>query len=378
MQLVEPFRALRYDVEVAGPLDHLVAPPWDVIPPERLARLVEESPRNVIRLIRPYEAAAAGERLRAWIADGVLVREERPAVWRIDEDYVGPDGARRTRRGLVARIALVPYDRGIVLPHERIFPEQAMTRLELLRATRTKLSPVLVLHDGDPSAPVERSPDMEAHLDGTTTRLWRVDDPGGIEAALSTVAGPFVIADGHHRYDAALRFHEEDGTPQTGHVMAVLVSCDDPGLEIFPTHRLAPGPSSTAPGGEFELTEVPDGAQAAFARLLASPHDHPGFVHVTPAGATLATLRDAPADPLERLDVSALERLGLEGVRFTPSLADAASAVESGAAASAFLVRAPTVREVQAIARAGQTMPEKSTYFFPKLLSGLLFSPFDE
>ncbi len=377
MPLLKPFRALRYSVDAEGSLDHLVAPPWDVIPPDLLERLVRESPYNVIRLIRPIEAGVAGRRLAEWIADGVLVREERPAVWRIDEEYVGPDGARRTRRGLVARMKLVPYDRGIVLPHERIFAGPAETRLALLRATRTKLSPVLMLHDGEPAAVLERPPDLEARLDETVTRLWRIDDPETIEGALATVAGPLVIADGHHRYEAALRFHAEEGTPETGYVMAVLVSRDDPGLEIFPTHRLAEGAVPPL-NGEFRLVALDGGAEAAFARLAGASREHPAFVLLSRDAITMAELVESPDDPLERLDVSALERLGLEQVTFTPSIAEAAAAVESGRASAAFLVRAPTVREIEDIARAGRTMPEKSTYFYPKLLTGLLFSPFDE
>jgi uncharacterized protein (DUF1015 family) len=364
-------------VQTAGALDSLVAPPWDVIPPALLERLVAESPYNVIRLIRPYESELAGERLGEWVEKGVLVREQRPAVWRIDEEYVGPDGERRTRRGLVARVELVPYDRGIVLPHERIFAGPAETRLKLLRATRTKLSPVLMLHDGPPVEALPGPPDLEARLDDTVTRLWRLDDPAAIAAATAAVRCPLVIADGHHRYDAALRFHAEDGTPETAHVLAVLVSRDDPGLEIFPTHRLAEGPVPRL-NGRFRLVELDGSPEAAFERLAAASREHPAFVLVSRDAVTLAELAESPDDPLERLDVSALDRLALGKVTFTPSLGEAAAAVESGRATAAFLVRAPTVREVEEIARAGRTMPEKSTYFYPKLLSGLLFSPFDE
>ncbi|MFN8186501.1 MAG: DUF1015 domain-containing protein [Gaiellales bacterium] len=377
MPMLKPFRALRYDVRTAGALDTLVAPPWDVITPERLEGFVAASPNNVIRLIRPYEGELAGERLREWVDQGILVREERPAVWRIDEEYVGPDGRRRTRRGLVARVKLVPYDEGIVLPHERIFAAPAETRLKLLRATRTKLSPVLMLHGGPPAEPMTRPADLEARLDDTVTRLWRLDDPAVIEEAVASVQTPLVIADGHHRYDAALRFHHEDGTPETSHVLSVLVSTDDPGLEIFPTHRLAEGPVPPL-NGAFRLVELDGSAEAAFARLADGPREHPAFVLVRPDAMTLAELTESPSDPLDRLDVAALDRLELSNVTFTPSLAEAAAAVESGRASAAFLVRAPTVREVEEIARAGRTMPEKSTYFYPKLLSGLLFSPFDE
>jgi uncharacterized protein (DUF1015 family) len=377
MPLLKPFRALRYDVETAGPLDRLVAPPWDVITPARMEQLAAQSEFNVIRLIRPYEYEVAGRRLRDWSERGVLVREAAPAVWRLEEEYVGPDGERRVRHGLVARVRLAPYAEGVVLPHERIFPAPAETRLNLLRATRTKLSPVLMLHDGPPPAEVERPPDLEASLDGTHARLWRIDDPAAVERELAAIPAPLVIADGHHRYDAALRFHLEEGTEETGYVLAVLVSRDDQGLEIFPTHRLAQG-SVPALNGEFELTAVAGGPAEALRLLGASSREHPAFVLVRRGEVVLAALREVPADPLERLDVAALERLSLGRVTFTPSLQDATAAVDSGRATAAFLVRAPTVREVEEIARSGRTMPEKSTYFFPKLISGLLFAPFDE
>jgi uncharacterized protein (DUF1015 family) len=374
--LAKPFRALRFDQAVAGSIDDLIAPPWDVIPEERLRQLVARSPYNVIRLIRPLEPEVAAARIADWTKQGVLRRETAPAVWAIEEEFTGPDGVQRVRHGLAARVRLVDYSEGIVLPHERIFPAAAETRLRILRATRTKLSPVLMLHDG-PSLPApERDPDLVAHLDDTTTHLWRVDDPVAIERVLASVAAPLVIADGHHRYDSALRFHREQPGEETAYVLAVLVSHEDPGLTIFPTHRLVSG-SVPELNGRLRVSPLGEAPSEAFARLQRLPRDHPAFVAVRPEETLLAEA--APSeDALERLDVSALDRLGLEGVSFTPSLAEVEDALRSGRAAAAFLVRAPTVDEVQDIARAGRTMPEKSTYFYPKLTSGLLFSPFDE
>ncbi len=374
--LAKPFRALRFDPGVAGSLDDLIAPPWDVISGDRLRELVERSPYNVIRLIRPLDPEVAASRIADWTKLGVLTREETPAVWATEEEFTGPDGVRRARHGLAARVRCVDYQEGIVLPHERIFPASAETRLRILRATRTKLSPVLMLHDG-PSLPApERDPDIVAHLDDTTTRLWRVDDAAEIDRVLSAVVGPLVIADGHHRYDSALRFHHEQPGEETAYVLAVLVSHEDPGLTIFPTHRLIAGPVPALNGG-LRTSLLGEGPPEALARLERLPRDHSAFVVVEPEETTLV---EAPpsGDVLERLDVSALDRLGLDGVSFTPSLAEVEDALGSGRADAAFLVRAPTVAEVQEIARAGKTMPEKSTYFYPKLTSGLLFSPFDE
>jgi uncharacterized protein (DUF1015 family) len=373
---VKPFRALRYDVRAAGSLDTLVAPPYDVISAAELERFVAASPHNVVRLIRPHEPALAAERYRSWQAEGVLVREDREAVWRLEEEYVGPDGVRRVRRGLVARVRVDPRGEGAVLPHERTFSAPMEARLRLLHAVGAKLSPIFLLHSGPPPRTPDGEPDTVASLGGVTSRLWRVVEPDAVAAELAAVIGPLVIADGHHRYEAALRYHEELGTQESAYVLAVLVSCDDPGLTIFPTHRVVAGPLPEL-NGNAQLTPVVGGMPEALARLDLVERDRPAFVVLRPGQTLLAEL-PAADEPLARLDVSAVDRLPLQGVTFTPFAAEAEAAVESGRATGAFLVRAPTIAEVQAIARNGQTMPQKSTYFYPKLTSGLLFAPFDE
>jgi uncharacterized protein (DUF1015 family) len=362
MPLVKPFRALRYDAEAAGPLDPLVSPPYDVISPALHQRLLAASPYNAVRVVRPDDPEDAARLLVEWQAEGILVREEEPAVWLLEEEFTGPDGIRRTRRALVARAALEPYERGIVLPHERSFPKPREGRLRLLEATRTKLSPILLLHDGSgPPPPPDRSPDMEATLDGVTSRLWRLD-----ANAAAGIEPPLVIADGHHRYEAALRFHEQDGSKETAHVLAALVSTSDPGLTIFPTHRVADSARVRVHSdGTKDVAE-------ALEELAALPRARAGFVMIGPAGATVVESTQA------RLDTELVDDLDLEGVRYTANAEEAERAVAAGEAAAAFIVRPPTIEQVEAFARAGERMPEKSTYFFPKLVGGLLFSPFDE
>jgi uncharacterized protein DUF1015 len=366
MPLVKPFRALRYAPGASGALDSLVSPPYDVISPELHDRLLAVSPYNAVRLLRPDDPAEAARLLAEWQQDGILVREDEPAVWLLEEDFVGPDGVARTRRSLVARVALEPFDRGVVLPHERSFPKPRRGRLLLLEATRTKMSPIMLLHDGDgPREAPARPPDLEASLDGVTSRLWRLDPD-----AAAGIEPPLVIADGHHRYEAALSFHQEDGTDETGYVLAALVSAADPGLTIFPTHRLSSAPPPDL-DGSFRLIPVVSPAEA-LATLESLPHDRAAFALLGPDGAVVAQT-DSPG-----LDTAVVDRFPLEDVRFTPSADEAARAVEDGEAGSAFLVRPPTIGEVEELARAGVRMPEKSTYFFPKLAGGLLFSPFDE
>jgi uncharacterized protein (DUF1015 family) len=366
VRLVKPFRALRYDEARAGRLDDLVAPPHDVIPPDLHARLLAASPYNSVRLIHPDDPANAARALRDWKDEGVLVRERQEAVWVLEEEFAGPEGTARRRRGVVARVRLEPYTEGHVLPHERTFPRQKDVRLELLRATRTKLSPILLLHEGESPAPRSPEADLHATLEGTTSRLWRVTDRNEIDDVIAHVRGALLIADGHHRYETALRFHEEDGTDETGYALAVFVSRDDPGLVILPTHRLAESAPKELDG------EPTGGVEEALAELARVPREQAAFVLVQRDGARLVQTEGA------ELDTMVVDELPLEGVTYTASAHEAQRAVASGAVAAAFLVRPPTMEQVETFARTGERMPPKSTYFFPKLTSGLLFSPFDE
>jgi uncharacterized protein (DUF1015 family) len=368
---LKPFRALRYDPGTVGPLDAVVSPPHDVVTPDRREALVTASPYNAVRLLNPESPAEAARLIGAWRDEGVLVRETEPAVWILEETFPGPDAGTRTRRGLVARVELLPYSNGQVLPHERTFERQKDARLELLRAVRMKLSPVFLVHEGASPAIPERAPDMEATLDGVTSRVWRMAGDDAIAEALGRVAGRLLIADGHHRYETALAYHQEQGTEETGYVLATLVSRDDDGLEILPTHRLVSGEPHEL-DGSFRLTDIEPSAEAGTAALAGLDRDHPAFVLLRRDSAQLAESEGA------ELDTAVIDRLPLEDVRYTPSAVAAEEAVRGGRADAAFLVRAPTLDQVSAVARAGELLPEKTTYFFPKLTSGLVFSPFDE
>src|SRR5436309_6844522 len=219
MARIRPFRALRYDVP---DLEAVVAPPYDVISEEERAGYLARSPYNVVHLTLPDSEEQAARDLRAWREAGVLVQEEKPSVWALSQTYVGPDGVERTRNGHVVLLRLEPYDRGIVLPHDRTHAGPKEGRLRLLRATRTQLEPILLLHDGPRADIPSRPADLEAGGD----RLWRVD--GGPDV----VDLQLLIADGHHRYETALAFHEEDGTEATAWMMEVLVSTHEQGARI--------------------------------------------------------------------------------------------------------------------------------------------------
>jgi uncharacterized protein (DUF1015 family) len=340
MAVVKPFRALRYDEAVAGPLETLVAPPYDVIGPEQRDELRARSPHNVVRLTLPDSEEQAARDLDAWRGEGVLV-EEPPAVWALEQDYVGPDGVARTRFGIVASLKVEPYETGTVLPHERTHAGPKEGRLRLLRATRIQLEPIFLLYDGPaPTGPPERQPDLE--VEGA--KLWRLDDPTLVRAFDDK---QLLIADGHHRYETAVAFAQEEGTPASAQMLVVLVSTEDPGLEIFPTHRVFAEPQrlENDRNGAGEITEVTrDGS-----RTIAVPEG--------------------------MLDVQLVDTLGHEGISYTADADEAERRVRDGEAAVAYLLRPTRIEDVFAHARRGEVLPQKTTYFFPKLISGLLFHP---
>ncbi len=339
MAEVKPFRAQRYDEAKAGPLEQLVAPPYDVISPEERAKYLALSPYNVVHLTLPDDEEQAGRELAEWRPRGVLVRDGEPSFWFLSQDYTGPDGIARRRSGLVASLRAELYERGVVLPHERTHSGPKEGRLRLLRATRTQLEPIFLLYDGDPLPVPDRAPDLESGGD----RLWRIQDAPSFDDT------ELLIADGHHRYETALAYAAEGGSP---YLMVVLVPTRQEGLTIFPTHRVA---------------QHVNGARGT---PIEKPGDElPGVV----------LYRDGRYELLEgdALDVEVVERIAPEGVTYTPQREEAVATVDRGDAEAAFLLRPTRIEDVWAVARRGETMPQKSTYFYPKLTSGLLFHPLD-
>jgi uncharacterized protein (DUF1015 family) len=354
---VQPFRALRYGPAAEGPLDRLVAPPYDVISPVERAELLARSPHNVVRLTLPDSEDEAARTLADWHSSDVLV-EEPAAVWVLAQDYVGPDGVARTRTGVVVSLRVEPYDRRVVLPHERTHAGPKEKRLRLLRATGVQLEPIFLLYDGPQALVV---PDRPADLAVEGASMWRIDDAGDAMAAFFANR-ELLIADGHHRYETALAYAAEQGTPEAARMPVVLVSTDDPGLEIFPTHRVFADDVAPAANGAADVT-------AALEELERRGHDR----------AAAVLYRRGRAGLLEgeagELDVQLVDRFGHEGIAYTPDWRDAVGRVDRGEAAVAALMRPTRIDDVFAVARRGEVMPQKSTYFFPKLLSGLLFHP---
>jgi uncharacterized protein (DUF1015 family) len=285
----------------------------------------------------------AARDLETWRATGVLV-EEPPAVWALEQEYTGPDAVERRRFGIVASLKVEPYETGTVLPHERTHRAPKEERLRLLRATRVQLEPIFLLYDGN--APVER-PDRKPDLEVEGARLWRIDDPTVVRAFDDK---QLLIADGHHRYETAVAFSQEEGTPASAQMLVVLVSTSDPGLEIFPTHRLFSTPK----------------------RLEGSEGEEDGRPAVTEVTRDSRRIVSGPAGIL---DVEFVDTLGHDGISYTADAEEAERRVRSGEAAVAYLMRPTRIEDVFAYARRGEVLPQKTTYFFPKLISGLLFHP---
>jgi uncharacterized protein (DUF1015 family) len=414
---VQPLRALRYDLGRAGSLDSLTAPPYDVIDPAQRAALAARSQYNVVELDlpqgeRPYERAA--ELLEQWKRTGILVQEREAALWPLTEAYRLPDGSTAVRSGFLCRVRISDYGPGLIRPHERTHPAAKEDRLKLTRATKANLSPIFALYpDPDDAAwsalePATETPPLGEVTDqeGTTHRLWRVADHRAIERVQQALEGrELLIADGHHRYETARTYAEEiGGEGEHRYVLMCLVSLSDPGLTILPTHRLVGGLDERrrerlerALEREFRVRSVELDELAPGPNPNGSLPTYGYFEHQSERALRLELVSAEPAErtlaghceSYRRLDTAVLEKLVLEdalemseddishqrGLGYARDVDEALTLVRSGEYELAFLLRPTPVEQMKAVAEAGETMPPKSTYFYPKLPSGLLFNP---
>ena len=397
---VRPFRALQYSAS-AEPLSALLAPPYDVISPEERRTLLARSPYNAVRLILPevgYDEVAS--LIASWSDEGVLERAERPLLVAWTQTFTLGDGVERERRTLLGAVTIEPYDARVVRPHERTHAGPKEDRLRLTRAVRTNLSPVFGLYPDAEGAAwtalgVSGAPDAEVtDGEGVVHRFWRIADPAAHAAVAEALADRWIlIADGHHRYETALAYRDErraagdtDADAPHNRVLMGLTALDDPGLVVLPTHRVL---KRWVPGAEaaFEVRPVAD-LDELLALLDAAPAGVPVLGLVRPEGIALLS-GGAPdgASPGERLDVATLERevlipyLGADQAKlahdgelgYVQDAAEAAALVATGAAAAVFIMRGIPKSEIAAVSDAAQTMPQKSTYFYPKLLTGVAF-----
>ena len=417
MAEVQPLKALHYDLRAVGSLDAVTAPPYDVIDDATRAELVTKSPFNVVEVDLPVAPGGGDAYLHAqttfeaWRQQGIVTHDRAPALWPATQDYTTPDGDKRTRRGFLCRVRVEDYGPGRIRPHERTQPGPKEDRLRLTRATRANLSPIFSLYP-DPGAaawralePTTESPPFGSatDADGTTTTIWPCHDEAAIAAVREALAGAeLLIADGHHRYETARVYAEEvGGEGEHRYTLMFLCSMSDPGLTVLPTHRLL-----TALDGKREALDkaIDDGFDVRPVDRDAAVPDGAGdpieFGFVDGTRALRLTLRDVATadrvlagkpDAYRRLDTALLEGLILKealgmseddiarqaGVTYAKSTRSALEAVDHGAAQAAFLLRATPVEQVREVAAAGESMPPKSTFFHPKIPTGLVFNPLE-
>jgi uncharacterized protein (DUF1015 family) len=423
---IEPFRALTYNRSIAGDPANLVAPPYDLIGAERQQQLYERSPYNVVRLELAREAdryGAAEKTLVEWMRAGVLERALLPAVYQYTQTF-DVEGRRLHRTGFIARVRLEEFEHGRILPHERTFPAAKEDRLRLLTALQVNTSSIFGLYSGahpELDRLRERVASRAATIDlvddlGIRNELRPIEDAGEIATIQRELESPrILIADGHHRYETALNYRRarRDENPASGpnpydYTMMTLVACDDAGLVILPTHRvvksLAQGAIATfvqRAREVFEVEEIADREQlrrrlkdSGIGALGVALRGNARYLalRLRDRVAMTSALPDAPAEVRE-LDVSVLHALvfdrifGLRAdeirkggnIEYTIDFGGALDAVADGRADGAFLMNPPSIKDVERVSDAGATMPEKSTYFHPKLLTGLVMNPiFDD
>jgi uncharacterized protein (DUF1015 family) len=413
---IQPLRALHYDQSLVGALSGVTAPPYDVIDAAQREELLERSPFNVVAVDLPKgdpdPYGAAGELWESWQLQGVVVRDPEPSLWAHTQTYTGPDGQTRTRNGFFCRVRIEGYGPGRVRPHERTHPGPKEDRLRLMRATRANLSPIFSLFSDPANAawkalePTTRdSPWGEVtDGDGTIHRLWRTSDANTIAAVQDAVRDvELLIADGHHRYETADTYARElGGNGEHRYVLMCLVALEDPGLTVFPTHRLVHGLDRErqerlreALRRDFEIVEV------GLDQLAPEPGAGPlqlGYIDAHHQQPYRLTLRDQAiadaalqgfSEAYRSLDTGVLEALILKdalglsdedishfnGLFYARSTQEAVEMVRSGEYDAAFLMRPTPVDQVRDVAASGENMPPKSTFFYPKLLTGLLFNP---
>ncbi|MEA2632951.1 MAG: hypothetical protein QOE66_3170 [Chloroflexota bacterium] len=437
MPEIRPFRALRYDPATVPDPSLVVAPPYDVISPAEHDRLLARHPANVVRLDLPRDEAGdepddryrrAARTLAAWRSDGTLHKDPHPSIYVYEQAYRVPGAeASRIQRGFFARMCLESFGAGSgVLPHERTMSGPKEDRYKLLRATGVNTSPVIVLYtdrDGAGRVVLDAMTARAADLDlidddGVRHRLWAFPADGEAAEAVAPLlaaasSGPVTIADGHHRYETALRYRDErrmsrscEEDPAFDYLLALFLDTVGEPLTVLPTHRILRG---LGDGGvdallagldaffvvERDVTETE--LRQRFEAAGLAPGGEGRFGLWTRAGGAFLTARrhafelylPAGGEALRALDVTllgvALERLaGIDddavtagAVAYARSAAEAIAQVDAGidGADAAFLLEPTPVASVAAVAADGDVMPQKSTYFYPKALSGLVINP---
>jgi len=412
MAEIKPIRALRY-TDKAGSISLNVCPPYDIISDEERAALIKGSPYNLVRLEKPEgedKYAAASDLLETWLEKGIIARDEEECIFVYGEDFE-VKGERFSLKGIICLCKLYPFSEGVVLPHENTLSKAKADRFELMKSTLCNFSSIYGLYVDEEAeitsvvkAAAARAPEQCFTDDeGVTHTLWRIDDSAETAKIIRAMASKQIfIADGHHRYETAVKFKEyleEKGECEglRDYVLMTLVDMDNDGLVIFPTHRLI----HSMPVNKEELLSK---LEADFVieehediktveSVLAEYADNKAYALYTGGnGFTLLVLKNEPADKddggLSALDVSVLHDMVLENclgidkenmaaqrnLRYTRDIDEAVESVRKGESSAAFILNPTKVGEIKSVSLSGGKMPQKSTYFYPKLKTGLVMN----
>ncbi len=426
---IQPYRAIHYNTEVVEDLSKVVAPPYDVINKEQQKELFDRDPNNIIRLdlnpaSDPYPAAAS--EMQRMLNEKALVVDSEPALYLCFQTFKTMDGKSVTRRGFVSWIKLEPFEAGVVLPHEHTLSGPKMDRLKLMTATKASFSQIFSIY-GDPSKTIEKEydklakskPFLEAEQDGVNNRIYRITDAATLKVFRDLFKNMAVyIADGHHRYETALEYQKQmkaknpnhTGKEAYNYIMMYFTNIFDSGLVVYPTHRILHSLSGFDPNKlvdavkvHFDLAAKPDVDTLASSLLSAGDHAY-GMIlpekkyylmKLKPQSDVLSIVKEDVPPPVKRLDVTLLhdfvltQTLGISkeaqekklNINYTIDRHEVDDAVQfpktgssTGNGQVGFILNSTKVEQVKEVADAKAVMPQKSTYFYPKLLSGLLLS----
>lgn len=427
MAEIKGYKGLRFNCEKAGKIEELVCPPYDIISDQQREEYIKTNPHNIIRLELPkgddkYNKAA--EILKDWLEKGILVKEDKPAIYIYEEEFTAY-GERKAIKGIICRVKLEEFSKGIILPHEFTLSKAKEDRLNLMKATNCNFSQIYSLYmDGGKNtlgkidSLSKSEPDIQLQdNDNVTHRMWIIKD----EKAIADICSDFAdrklyIADGHHRYETALNYRNylrEQGLAKEGdacdYQMMMLVDMEHPGLVVFPTHRLVRNLDS------FNAERVIDGCKEYFdvtehsdintiESTLMELYNQGKKAYAFYCGGSsykLLVLKDTniikkllpnASTATQQLDVTILHTLILEKIfgidaenmakqinlTYTKIFDEAISSVQQGNSQCAFILNPTRVSEIREVASNGEKMPQKSTYFYPKMITGLVMNQLDD
>lgn len=426
MATIRPFRGIRYN-QLKTTIANVVAPPYDVISPEQQNGYYDKDPYNVIRLILGREEdryAAAAETYAQWQKEDVLLRELTPAIYPLVQTFTDADGKEIRRKGFIALCRLEEFEKKIVLPHEKTLSKAKEDRFKLFKATKSNFSQVFTLYS-DTEKQIDRYldpvhstyPVIDVEFEGVRNQLWQVTDASAIDA-IAAVMEPkqVLIADGHHRYETGLAYRDlmrsqnpnHTGNELYNYIMMFFTNLDDEGLVIFPTHRVIHSLPAYDGGSlvatlqrHFDVQIYPTPQMMAeamkqhprFAYGFVSSHSSKFFVASLKDEASLPELvKDELPPEVKGLDVVLLHNyilrdlLGISqeaqekklNIHYLQSIRQSVDEVAAGASQVAFFINPTRIDQVRAVCKSGNTMPQKSTFFYPKLISGLVLNKMED